>query len=125
METINVAIWRELAAQFLITFTVLSTIGLGVCAVGGGWSYLRQRRRATCAPSSAQAPAFGKSLPWARQADAAPGPLWDRRAVVAPRFRGHAVPATAPELCGSRPRGTPGSRQGGKHPDPRGKDIRA
>jgi len=44
MERVAIVLWREVAPQFLLTFSVLSAVGFGMWAVGAGWSYLRRHR---------------------------------------------------------------------------------
>ena len=48
MERVAIVIWREVAPQFLLTFSVLSAVGFGMWAVGAGWSYLRRHRHRPC-----------------------------------------------------------------------------
>jgi hypothetical protein len=91
MDTISFAMWRELAAQFLLTFTLLCAIGLCVCTVSGGWSYLRRLFRVSCPPPSAPATAFVPKHPRERCASARRGLL------VAPRVAGDSRPPTEPE----------------------------
>ena len=44
----GIALWRELLSQFLLTFSLLSTVGVGVWVVGAGWSYFRRPRHRPC-----------------------------------------------------------------------------
>jgi hypothetical protein len=48
MNGMGIALWRELVFQFLLTFSLLSTIGLGVWVVGAGWSYFRRPPHGPC-----------------------------------------------------------------------------
>jgi len=48
MSDIGTAIWREMVSQFLLTFSLLSTIGLGVWVAAAGWSYFRRPRHRPC-----------------------------------------------------------------------------
>ena len=56
MSGIEVAIWRELLSQFLLTFGLLSSVGICVWVVGAGWARLRRhRRRPASGPAAALA----------------------------------------------------------------------
>jgi hypothetical protein len=97
MDTISFVIWRELASQFLLTFTLLCALGLCACTVRAGWSYLRRLRRVSCPPSSARGTAFVPNLP----REAQPGPACrassGRGALAAPRVGCESTPPTVPE----------------------------
>ena len=71
MSGIGSAIWRELVSQFLLTFSLLSTVGFGVWVVGAGWSSLRRHRQGLCPPSTSAPPFRGESPP--RTEPEAPG----------------------------------------------------
>ena len=62
MNGIGIALWRELLSQFLLTFSLLSTIGFGVWVVGAGWSHLR-RARARPSSTPVDAPPNGDHSP--------------------------------------------------------------